>query len=446
LTRVRVSKGYNGAANHTRGEAMAEAGPSKSVESPPGAETRVEQIVLGTDLGWVAGVLAERRDEILDGWLETTAAQPFHAGRRERAVADHIPHLLDALIALLQRAAPRWVAAGAPLDDPAVLEAAREHARVRFEQGLQATDVVTEFRLLRQEIGRVLRAHLDDRVPTGDVVGAELLVHDAIDGAITLGLSALTTHVEEVREDFLATTIHDTRQPITAAKGRIQLAIHALERPDRDPVQVREALRQADADLDRMAEMLATLAEVSRLTLGRLTLAILATDLVEVVGEGVRSLPPGAAERVRVAVAPGSDTRGDWDPRMLCRVLANLLSNAAKYSPPETPIEVTVSSDPETDTVAVGVRDYGIGLAADEITGLFRRYGRARGAVDRGVQGLGLGLYLSHGIVEAHGGRIWTESAGPGKGTTMHVRLPRSVPPPPGEQAPPSASALAPRS
>ena len=423
----------------TLGEVMVDAGHSEPVESPPGAETRVEQIVRGTDLGWVAGVLAERRDEILGGWLERTGTQPFHAGRRERAVADHIPHLLDALIALLQRAAPRGVDAGAPLDNPAVLEAAQEHARVRFEQGLQATDVVTEFRLLRQEIGRVLRANLDDDVPTGDVIGAELLVNDAIDGAITLGLSALTTHVEEVREDFLATTIHDTQQPITAAKGRIQLAIRALGRPNHDPVQVQETLRQADASLDRMAGMVATLAEVSRLTLGRLSLAIVTTDLVDVVGEAVRSLLPEAAARVRVEVMPGSDTRGDWDPAMLYRVLGNLLSNAVKYSPAESPVEVTVSSDPETDTVAIDVRDYGLGLAPDEIAGLFRRYGRARGAVDRGIQGVGLGLYLSHGIVEAHGGRIWTESEGPGSGTTMHLRVPRSVPPPPGEQAPPSA-------
>lgn len=423
-----------------------EDGESKPVEVPDGFEARLEQGILGTDLSWVAGVLAERRDEVLDGWLERTAVQPWHAGRRERAIADHIPHLLDGVIALLKRAAPRWVDAGAPLDDPAVLAAAQEHARVRMEQGLQPTDVIMEFRVLRQEIGRVLRTNLDDAVATGDVMGAELLVHDAIDGAITLGLAALTAHVEEVREDFLATTLHDTQQPITAAKGRIQLAIRALGRPDPDLVRVQEMLRQADASLDRMAGLVATLAEVSRLTLGRLTLAITATDLVEVVGDAVLSLPPEAAERVRVAVASGSDTRGDWDPTMLHRVFSNLLSNAVKYSPAETPVEVTVTSDPGTDTVTVRVRDYGLGLAADEIAGLFRRYGRARGAVDLGIQGLGLGLYLSHGIIEAHGGRIWTESEGPGRGTTMHVRLPRSVPPSPAEQAPSSAPFEAPPS
>jgi hypothetical protein len=104
-------------------------------------------------------------------------------------------------------------------------------------------------------------------------------VHDAIDGAITLGLAALTAHIEEVREDFLATTLHDTQQPITAAKGRIQLAIRALGRPAPDRVRVQEMLRQADASLDRMAGMVATLAKLSRLTLGRLSLAIATTAI-----------------------------------------------------------------------------------------------------------------------------------------------------------------------
>ena len=81
-------------------------------------------------------------DEILDRWL---------------AAADHIPRLFDALAALLHRVAPRGVQAGEPLEDAAVLEAAQAHAGDRFRQGLAATEVLTEFRLLRQEIGRALR-------------------------------------------------------------------------------------------------------------------------------------------------------------------------------------------------------------------------------------------------------------------------------------------------
>lgn len=401
------------------------------------AATRVEHISFGAELGWVADVLARQRDAVLAGWLEAAEAQPFHAGRRERAVADHIPSLFDALVAVLRRTAPRWAAAQAPLDDPEVLRAARDHARARFEQGLQAADVVTEFRLLRQEIGRALRRNVAQDAQPSDVVGAEVLVHDALDGAIGLGVAALADHVEEVREDFLATTLHDTQQPITVIKGLAQMALRGMDRAEYDPARLRETLRKINVEADRLAELLATLSEVSRLTLGRLSLEVVPTELPEVVREAVGRMPPESAARVRLALPPAGEARGDWDPRMLGRVVGNLLSNAAKYSPEDAPIEVTVAYDAPTDTVELQVRDYGIGLAADEIAGLFRRYGRTRGAVDRGIQGLGLGLYLSHGIVEAHGGTIWTTSAGPGTGTTMYVRLPRSVPALAGVQGPP---------
>jgi signal transduction histidine kinase len=106
-------------------------------------------------------------------------------------------------------------------------------------------------------------------------------------------------------------------------------------------------------------------------------------------------------------------------------VVRNLLSNAVKYSPAETPIEVTISAPGAM--VEFSVRDYGIGVAADELPRLFERYRRARGAVAHGIEGVGLGLYLTQGIVQAHGGRIWAESAGPGAGTTFHVILPRAA-------------------
>ena len=108
--------------------------------------TRVGPIARGANLAWVADALATRREEILDRWRTVTARQPFHIGRRAPAVADHIPDLFDAIVDLLQRTAPWAALSDSPLLDPAVLKAAREHASLRFEQGLSAGDVLTEFR------------------------------------------------------------------------------------------------------------------------------------------------------------------------------------------------------------------------------------------------------------------------------------------------------------
>lgn len=162
----------------------------------PHVGTRVEAFVKDADLGPIADLLGACRDDILRRWLEVASLQSFHADQPDRAVADHIPHLFDALVAFLRGVAPRAIDPSAPLDDPGVLAAARGHARDRFAQGLRAADVLTEFRLLRQEIGRALRERADG---VGDVLGAELLVHDALDGATTLALAALDAHEEQRR-------------------------------------------------------------------------------------------------------------------------------------------------------------------------------------------------------------------------------------------------------
>ena len=389
-----------------------------------GAEPRLRSIVSGLDLHQVADALHAARNEILDRWLESTAEQPFHEGRRMGAVADHIPRLFDALVKVLERTETDSVHPASPLDDRDVLASAQAHARARFEQGLQPADVVTEFRLLRQEIGGALWRHLGDDTPTASVVGAELLVHDALDGAITLALHALTTHIEEVREDFLATTLHDTRQPLTSIKGFHQLVVRALDQPNIDRDRLRDHLRRASAEVDRMSTLLDMLTDVSRVALGRLTLRVVAVDMADLLRAAADRFPPELRERIRLDLS--ADGRGEWDAAMLDRVVGNLLSNALKFSPETAPIEVVLTADREY--VHVVVRDYGIGLEPQDLVQLFRRYGRGRGATQQGIEGLGLGLYLSYGIVEAHGGRLTAKSAGRGQGTTMHIDLPRSVP------------------
>jgi signal transduction histidine kinase len=390
--------------------------------------TRGGPMAQGANLAWVAEALVERREEILGRWHDVTSRQPFHKGRRAPAVTDHIPALFDAIVDLLQRTAPRAALSESPLQDPAVLKEAREHARVRFEQGLSAADVVTEFRLLRQEVGRAIRAEVDDDAPTGDVVGAELLVHDALDGAIALALSALSVRLEELREEFLATTVHDVQQPITSIKGGVQMAIRQLGQPDFDLPKVTAILRRVESETNRMSLLLGTLSDASRLTLGRLDPRLVDADLGAIVREYLERLEPEAAARVQVEMPAESNLTGHWDADLLERVIANLVSNALKYSPLEQPVRVTFASS--LDSVELSVIDHGIGVTADELPRMFTRYGRASGALAADVEGHGLGLFLCRGIVEVHGGRIWAESPGADCGMSVILTLPRvSLPP-----------------
>src|SRR5579875_3622550 len=109
--------------------------PAINPASPSGDSVR--EAVRDSDLSWVAAVLRSARNDVLLRWLEAATAQPFHHAQPERAVADHIPTLYDALVELLERGAYRGTDPGRPLDDPAVLRAAQAHARARGDQGLE---------------------------------------------------------------------------------------------------------------------------------------------------------------------------------------------------------------------------------------------------------------------------------------------------------------------
>ena len=395
-------------------------------EQPREVAVRAERYALDGDPGSVAAILREHRHEILARWLELTGQQPFHAGRSGSARAGQILPLFDAVVNVLESAVPRSVEAE-PVIDTAVLDVAQRHARTRFEQGLQAADVMTEFRLLRQEIGRALRLNLPCDVPAVDAIAADLLVHDALDGAISLALAALECDFEELREDMLATTVHDIQQPITGLKGRLQLVLRSLTGPDPpDPEHVTRMIHQAVEETDRLSAMLSALGSAARVALSRVELHAEPTDLEKVVRTALERLGPETVARCRIDIPPDVVTTGVWDRPLLERVVANLLSNAAKYSGSSSPIDVTVRN--EQAAVYLAVRDQGIGLAPDELGQLFQRYGRTRRARERGTEGAGLGLYVSRGIVEAHGGRIWAESAGPGHGAIVHFSLPPGSP------------------
>ncbi|GEM_PF-2403815 len=190
--------------------------PTGGREASGGSDVsaRAGQFARGADLGAVASTLQAQREEVLDRWLRAAAEQPFHQGRLPEAVADHIPALFDAIVDLLRRSAPRSRDARPPLNDPAVLAAAQSHAAIRFAQGLTPTEVATEFRLLRQEIWWTLRKHLDDATPTSDVLAAELLINDGLDGAIATALASLGAH--EAERQRLAAELATQRAQLAA--------------------------------------------------------------------------------------------------------------------------------------------------------------------------------------------------------------------------------------
>lgn len=403
-------------------EAMSTGVAMPSDQPAPDIEERIERLARGADLKGVADVLLSQRTSILDAWLLQAARQPFHADHPELAVADHIPALFEAITQVLVATVGDDETLQAPLDDDAVVSAARAHAQARFEQRLGPVAIATEFRLLRQEISRTLSEHLDDDLSASDIVTSVMVVNDALDGATMIALSALTERIETVRDEFLATTLHDVRQPLTLLEGSLVLAARWLRRPSVDIAELGETIDGALIATQEMTLLIDILADASRVAMGAVDLDREPTVLRHVIDEAIDLLDPESRTRITVASDVPADVVGDWDRRAVRRVVTNLLTNAAKYSDPSTPIEIEATA--ASGMVHLRVSDHGIGLLPAEIAVLFQRYGRAESARSRGLPGLGLGLYACRGLVEAHGGRIWIESEGRDQGTTTHVTLP----------------------
>jgi len=400
------------------------AAPAGSDRPSDDIDTRVDVIVRAADMSPVADALLAQRTRILDRWVSVTGRQPFHAERPDHSIPDHIPELFDAVVDVLRRHRDTPDdESSAPLDDEAVSTAAIAHAQVRFDQGLGPVAVVTEFRILRQEIGRAMASELDAEMDTSDAVAGLTLVGDALDGAATVGLAALSNRIETLRESFLATTLHDVRQPITLVEGSLHLADRWLAEPAPDTARLNEVVHDALLATTELVTMIDTLSDASRVAMGALDADPEPVGLEHVVRDTVGALGPDARARVRISVEPGANLIGLWDANLLRRLVANLVGNALKYSPADQPVEVAIGLG-EGPSARLAVHDRGIGMAPEELDRVFERFARTDRARRSGAAGLGLGLYACRGIVSAHGGTIVVASDGYDRGTTVTVTLP----------------------
>lgn len=244
--------------------------------------------------------------------------------------------------------------------------------------------------------------------------------------------------LEQLREEYVGLISHDLRTPLQNITLRCQLLLRSLrEKGLEAEVAAAEALLR---NTRRMSGMVEELLESSRLESGQVELHREPLDMSRFLEEVIeRSVPPDARERLRLEVV----TPVPWlpaDAPRLERVVVNLLTNALKYSEPGTPVVVRLEQ--EDSRARVSVKDQGKGLHPEEAARLFTKYYRTHEG--KRSEGVGLGLYISRLIIEAHGGHISVEST-PGQGSTFVFILPlaaggRQGLPPTGENPPTQSS------
>jgi CheY-like chemotaxis protein/two-component sensor histidine kinase len=208
--------------------------------------------------------------------------------------------------------------------------------------------------------------------------------------------------------------------------------------PDPQSARMHEIMTRQVKHLKRLVD---DLLDVSRITRGRVELRPETTELATMVAraaEGLRPVFEERGHRLKVAL-PESPLVLHVDPLRVEQVIANLLANAAKYTPAGGAISLTVERGPTQAVVLV--RDNGIGIPPDMLDHVFDLFAQADRLPDTAQQGLGIGLTLVRRLVELHGGRVVARSAGRGQGSEFEVRLPLSAIPSGAPQPAPGAEA-----
>ena len=236
---------------------------------------------------------------------------------------------------------------------------------------------------------------------------------------------------DQAKDEMIATLAHELRNPLAPLRNAVSILHHDLS----DPRRVAWCRDIIERQVVQMSHLLEDLLDASRMTRRKIELRIERLELRRVIAQAVEAIQPMIDEkrhRLRLDL-PAQPLTVHADLTRLTQVLANLLSNAAKYSDPGSDIVLRAWRDGET--ACVSVHDNGIGIEAEQLPLIFDMFSQLSPALERSSGGLGIGLALARGLTEQHGGTLQARSDGPGMGSEFTVRLPI------GDAAPKTAAA-----
>jgi signal transduction histidine kinase len=393
-------------------ESVAPIGPAGHV--PRTSETRPEEPV--TSLTEAADDLAEVADEMAN--VAEPAAEADDSGTIEPAAPATVVEKLADIVGGIATVA-------------ADLDADRDITDEKLNKERDVTD-----RILDQHVAITAPAIADDflehrdlldlerRTTDADLAKEREHTDDALDNALRLLHDEKDAHASArthyaTRNEFLAIVSHDLRGPLNAMTVAATLIANAVPDDERGS-RIRgwaASIRHSTAIMNRLITDLLDFASFED---GRLKVAAKQHDMRELVTRAVELYEPLAAKRSVAldASMPDAPAIASYDFDRMLQVMSNLLQNAIKFTPAGGAIHVRLASDEGERVIAVS--DTGIGIPKNEIPTIFERFKQVRRG---GGGGLGLGLYISKWIIEAHNGRIWVDSE-EGHGTTFYAAIP----------------------
>ncbi|MCW5860752.1 MAG: HAMP domain-containing protein [Caldilineales bacterium] len=231
-------------------------------------------------------------------------------------------------------------------------------------------------------------------------------------------MAAALEQTEQRRLDLIGNVAHELRTPLSNIRSTLEALTDGVLAPE--PA----TFLNVQHETARLQRLVQDLEELSRAEAGQIPLKQQAVAIGELIEAAVARLHPQFGDKgVSLRSAIGADLPAVWaDPGRITQVLLNLLGNALQYTPPGG--DVVVQANQQYAQVLVVVKDSGIGIAESDLPHIFERFYRAEKSRSRVGGGSGIGLTISKHLVEAHGGRIWAQSLGPGQGSSFFFTLP----------------------
>lgn len=235
-------------------------------------------------------------------------------------------------------------------------------------------------------------------------------------------IAARLSDADRRKTEFLATLSHELRNPLAP----IRTGLEVIKMTKGDPAALEEICNMMERQIQQMVRLIDDLLDISRITRGRLRLQMCQTALAEVVQSAVEATRPFIDQlgHELTVTLPPQPILLNADLSRLAQVFSNLLNNAAKYTPAGGGYILLTAEPRGSNGVTVTIKDNGVGIPAEMQGGIFEMFAQIDRPLEKGYQGLGIGLTLVQRLVKMHGGTIEVYSEGSDKGSEFRVRLP----------------------
>ncbi len=254
------------------------------------------------------------------------------------------------------------------------------------------------------------------------IIGASKIARDITEKVeLEKQRKLLTKRLQELnhyKDEFMAMASHELKTPLTVIKANLQILENKMNGDTRLEF-VNKTLRQ----VNKLSDLISDLLDVSKIQAGKLEMNKTIFDIIPSLREVIENIQQTSPDHQISLTAPSGSLMAMADKDRIEQVIINLLTNAVKYSPNASNVNVEVLEKDEM--IMVKVSDYGIGISTEDLDRIFTRFFRVRGLAST-FSGSGIGLYISSEIVNKHGGKIWVESV-EGKGSVFYFTIPKAT-------------------